>query len=339
MGDTTTPTTCTTQRQNKLNSLIFNTPGTRYTPVNPYELGYTQDQLDMRRKAEILQYNKTSNGKATQKQKWATLVRGATQRKQYSSYYLRALQEGALNPDEICPNDIKIPTLTTKSDVPGPPMLLYYDPTVPLYNYNSMQIAYGTQNLDARNQPMWLTNYETDVVDNNSQNIFTLNIRPTIDNPFYNFRFTTSVGILVSGFTYQSGSVLLSIPVENISLVIKYGGQPITLQSAPVITYSPHFVEEISGNIVAPPTQFESKIYMGEMTFSNIILNTTANATYDFYLNYVPNYIAGDIDTVSVSIITNFKNDYVKKEESQLIFSKPASTDNIGVFSLSGQGI
>jgi hypothetical protein len=40
---------------------------------------------------------------------------------------------------------------------------------------------------------------------------------------------------------------------------------------------------------------------------------------------------------VSVSIITNFKNNYVKKEESQIVFSKPASTDSIGVFSLSGQ--
>jgi hypothetical protein len=337
MGDTTPPTTCTTQRQNKLNSLIFNTPGTRYTPVNPYSFGFTQQQLDMRRKAEILQYNKTSNGKATQKQKWATLVRGATQRKQYSSYYIRNLQEGNLTPEEICPNDIKIPTLTTKSGVPGPPMLLYYDPTVPLYNYNSVQFAYGTQNTDAQNQPFWLTNYDTDVADNNSQNIFTLNIRPSIDKAFYTYTITTSVGILVSGFTYQSGNVLLSIPVENISLVVKFGGQPITLQSAPVITYSPHFVEEISGNIVSHPTPFEGKIYMGEMTFSNIILGTAANSTYDFYLNYVPNYVAGDIDTVSVSIITNFKNNYVKKEESQIVFSKPASTDSIGVFSLSGQ--
>jgi hypothetical protein len=337
MGDTTPPTTCTTQQQNKLNGLVFNIPGTRYTPVNPYSFGYTQQQLDMRRKAEILQYNKTSNGKATQKQKWATLVRGSTQRKQYSSYYIRALQEGNLRPEEICPNDIKIPTLTTKSDVPGPPMLLYYDPTVPLYNYNSVQFAYGTQNTDNRNQPFWVTNYDTDVVDNNSQKIFTLNIRPSIDNAFYTYTFTTSIGILVSGFTYQSGSILLSIPVENISLVVKFGGQPVTLASAPVITYSPHFVEEISGNIVSPPTSFEGKIYMGEMTFSNILLNTPANATYEFYLNYVPSYLAGDIDSVSVSIITNFKNDYVKKEESQIVFSKPASTDSIGVFSLRGQ--
>lgn len=84
---------CETLNQNRKNGLIFNNPKIRYTPVNPYELGFTQKQLDMRRKAEILQYNKTSNGKLTKKQSWVNLVKGSTQRKQYSSYYIRQLQK------------------------------------------------------------------------------------------------------------------------------------------------------------------------------------------------------------------------------------------------------
>ena len=85
----TDKTVCTTA-QNYRNSLVFNVPGTRYTPINPYSLGYTQAQLDMRRKAEILQYNKSSNGKSSKKQKFVTAVKGSLQRRTFSSYYLKA---------------------------------------------------------------------------------------------------------------------------------------------------------------------------------------------------------------------------------------------------------
>ena len=155
MGDLTI---CTTYK-NYQKSLVFNVPGTRYTPINPYSLGYTKAQLDMRRKAEILQYNNVSNKKTTKKEAFAAVVRGASQRKNYSSYYLRGLQEGTLTPEQMCPNDISIPTLTTASDVPGPPMLLNYDSTIPLYKYISQQNAYGTQNTNKKY--MWLTNYNT----------------------------------------------------------------------------------------------------------------------------------------------------------------------------------
>ena len=54
---------CVIFRNNKVRGMLFNNPVGRYTPVNPYQLGYTQQELDMRRKAEILQYNKSSNGR------------------------------------------------------------------------------------------------------------------------------------------------------------------------------------------------------------------------------------------------------------------------------------
>ena len=121
-------TVCTTV-QNLRRSLVFNVPGTRYTPINPYSLGYTQAQLDMRRKAEILQYNKNANGKSSKKEKYVTAVKGSLQRRTFSNYYLKAVQTGD---EQLCPSDILIPTLTTASDVPGPAMYLNYDPTVPL---------------------------------------------------------------------------------------------------------------------------------------------------------------------------------------------------------------
>ena len=328
---------CEATRQNKRNGLIFNTPGIRYTPVNPYALGFTQQQLDMRRKAEILQYNKTSNGKQTKKQSWVTLVRGVTQRKQYSSYYIKQLNDGSLDPEEICPNDKFIPTSSKNAGVPGPAITLYYDPTVPLYNYNSMQIAYGTQNRDEQLQSKWLTSYETDVTDNNTQKIFTLNIRPSIDEPVYIYSFTTSVGLFISGNTTQpDGAFTMSIPTSNLSLIVTYGGRNVTLPYAPTITYSPNFVQSISGDIANNPATFAGRVYMGELTFSNIWLNTAANMTYDIYLDYVPSYVVNNIDNVSVYIITNFGSTSDKFQEAELVFSSQASTDTVTTFSLTG---
>jgi hypothetical protein len=58
--------------------------------------------------------SKTNN--ATKSQKWSFLA-GQTSR------------------TTVCKDNPYGPTLTTQCDVPGPPMVLFYDPTVPLYNY------------------------------------------------------------------------------------------------------------------------------------------------------------------------------------------------------------
>ena len=328
---------CEATRQNRRNGLIFNTPGIRYTPVNPYALGFTQQQLDMRRKAEILQYNKTSNGKITKKQSWVNLVKGSTQRKQYSSYYIKQLQDGSLDPDEICPNDKFIPTSSKNSDVPGPAIMLFYDPDVPLYNYNTMQIAYGTQNTDEQLLSKWLVNYESNITDNNTQQLFILNIRPAIDEPVYNYSFTTSVGLYISGNTNQvDGIFTMSIPLSNLSVTVTYGGKNVSLPNPATITYSPNFVQSISGEITSSPATFAGKVYMGELTFSNILLNTAPNTTYDFYIDYIPSYIINNIDIAAVYIITNFGSNSEKVQEAGLQFTSAASIDAISTFSLTG---
>ena len=327
---------CAIYQQNRKNGMVFSSPGTRYTPINPYQDGFTKQQLDMRRKAEILQYNKTSNGKLTKKQSWVNLVRGATQRKQYSSYYIKGLADGT---SQMCPNDITIPTLTTSCDVPGPPMLLYYDPTIPLYNYNSYQIAYATQQSDEQKQSMWLSNYAADVTDNNNQNIFTMNIRPSIDSAAYIYSFTTSIGLYVSGSSLNndpSGIFTMQIPRANLNLAVRYGGQDVTLSQPFTITYSPHFLTDISGYTESTFSSFEGTVYMGDLTFSNILLNTAPNSTYDFYIEYIPSYTINNINNASVSIITNFKNDNIKMSQTGLIFSSPPSIDSITTFALSG---
>ena len=334
-------TVCTTE-QNRKNSLVFNVPGIRYTPINPYSLGYTQAQLDMRRKAEILQYNKSSNGKSSKKQKFVTAVKGSLQRRTFSSYYLKAVQDGA---EQLCPSDILIPTLTTSSDVPGPAMYLNYDPSVPLYKYNSNQEAYGIKNIQGG--AMWLTNYELDILDDNNPQIFTLNIQPSIDSNNYQFSFTTSVSLYISGYNTAhpgadvSGAFQINIPTPNLSLTVMYGGDPVQLNRNPVITYSPGFLMDVSGYVLTRATanQFSGDIFMGNITFSNILLSTHNKNTFDFYVQYIPSYTTEYIDNFSLNIKTNRAPNSVKRVESGLKFLTTASTDPIRGFDLTGTPI
>jgi len=119
---------------------FFHTPPPRYTPQSPYPaanhaaqktVAYTQQQLNMRRKAEILKYKShqqnTKTKSLTQKEQWALLARGNSSQ--------------PVNTDlPACPTNPYAPTWTTACDVPGPPMQLYYDPAVPLYNYLNASI-------------------------------------------------------------------------------------------------------------------------------------------------------------------------------------------------------
>lgn len=65
--------------------MLFNNPQSRYTPANPYNGTFTKEQLDMRRKVEILKYsNSTSSTKTnnlTNAQKFTQLISGRLQSK------------------------------------------------------------------------------------------------------------------------------------------------------------------------------------------------------------------------------------------------------------------
>ena len=79
---------------------------------------------------------------------------------------------------------------------------------------------------------------------------------------------------------------------------------------------------------------------MGDITFSNILLSTYNKNTYDFYVEYIPNYVKNDnIDNFFVFIKTNRSKTSQKLVESGLKFLTPASMDPITTFSLSGSPI
>jgi len=103
---------------------------------NPLTVSQVDEVYDMRRKAEILKYNKNVGG-LTKTQKYAKAARGELMRNIGNSarYTTDAASPFAL----ICPpttaNNRILCGLTSACGVPGPERVLCYDPSINLYNY------------------------------------------------------------------------------------------------------------------------------------------------------------------------------------------------------------
>lgn len=123
-----------TQRKLKM---LYHVPPTRFNALaqSPYvNTENTQQELDMRRKAEILKYNGSQKGNfvnsTTRTQRFSQIARGFSPNQRAQAIQTR------------CET---IPTLSTRSGVPGPAMLLQLRPEVPLYNYATNNRAYAEQ--------------------------------------------------------------------------------------------------------------------------------------------------------------------------------------------------
>lgn len=115
----------------RLNDMLTNDPKSTYKPQTPYPQ-YTQYQLDMRRKAEILKYknniSSTKTSDPTKKQNFSYIVNRNARGGVPASLSQQCSQtdDGASTP---------LPSYY--SGVPGPITMLFNDPTIPLYKYSS----------------------------------------------------------------------------------------------------------------------------------------------------------------------------------------------------------
>ena len=211
------------KRRSRFFSLL--SPGPRYNPVSPYP-NYTQVQLDMRRKAEILQYkkNSTQTTQLTKSQRFASVVNGSYQ----------------ANSNKVCNKDLLQPTPTSASGIPGPLMILRYDPTFTLYNYQTKQNTSAFVDI----QP---TDWQVSVDSNSISTTFippqtNATINSTIptnifavpessflslciqNNNNYNFNLRVPVGIYVSGNTqvYPSGNIIVNYTLKDVNLNVYY---------------------------------------------------------------------------------------------------------------------
>ena len=291
--------------EQRRNMAIYNIPPPRINIVSPYPQ-YSPFRLNMRRKAEILKYNSsqqnTKSNNPTKKQKFANLVKGSNS--------LSQQQINQTYTNLVCEADVIKPTLSTACNIPGPPIILQYEPNVPLYNYGNYK----------ENRPYATTNKVSNAV----YNAYTLNVIEYFNNVSSltlnrdalnteNYTYTGNLGTILIGDnlkdTIYSFSISTPIAVwfycippesqsnNNISLEIT-----ITSITANVY-YNDVFITSINSNDINQPgfnpitvsckistmTYLSHAIqYVGMLNLNNLILQTPPQTIYN--IKYVANY-------------------------------------------------
>ena len=229
----------------------------------------TQQELDMRRKAEILQYNKNNNSKLTSKQKYTQIV---------SSVRTRRGARDASGND--CPNDLYIPTPSSSSGVPGPVVMLTYDPDIPLYNYAentsiNSETVYPTQAWSysiANDIPIYTT-----INGVNTYNEMTDLLRIAIIKPndtTIRLNMTIPVGVRVVG------TASTTVALNSFSVEITYNKFPLSIVEPAIVIDAPTITITPTGS------SFEATHYLGTAVITDLRL--PAYAGYIFTIRLKP---------------------------------------------------
>jgi len=339
----------------RIRQMLFTIPPTRYNPISPYPQ-YTQEQLNMRRKAEILEYSATkTNSKTnnyTKAEKYSLLIGGKNQTNSYPIIYQPSFKEayykinldGRISLSDITGNNINsnvvvdgdisqlnikitpaiidfsftvikptingncntdmMPRPTSSSGVPGKIINLALDPTVPLYNYATNNNAYSFNPI--KNSPMWNTRVNNNIYCNQSLDtiIFSLGILDPIDQPSYNFSFSTPFSIYYS-CNYNGSLNNGAVAISSITPKVFYSGSQITYLN-PSWSYSINSVSNVTFNISQNNGTVPSyvQVYSGILTVSNLNLFTVAGYVYDIALNFNLNSTV-NVNTAANNTINN----------------------------------
>lgn len=268
---------CEQRKQFQLNNI----PPVRYEPISPYPT-FTQEQLNMRRKTEILKYNKnsTQGPRMTQKQKLAVTLRGG-----YNTARV------------VCPNDYKIPVLSTSAGVPGPPIYLVEDPNVPLYNYAKDTNVYAENLYEDNTQWVFTANTNQICANNDTYiEIAKLIIRSPIQQPYTMFTYQTPILFRMKGYALPANcanaTITSSIASTALSFRVTYNNSAL----ANNIQVTSLFLQNSSiSAILSPPIgttgtfNYFCEAYVGILQISGIILTTSPGFVYGFNINYILN--------------------------------------------------
>ena len=309
--------------------------------ASPYPT-YTQDQLNMRRKAEILQYQpkkqSTQQNSLTKSQKFAQIVNGSA--------------DSSTSSTTTC-NDGIIYTPSTSCGVPGPVQNLYLDPSIPLYNYPSERTYNLIKTTDDRK---WNVTYETDVVCDivnvTELSLASIYIRDGIDEKDYTFTLSIPVNIVLAGTNTSRGYDLdfsrnvVDIALNNATVYVYYNDislntSGISKQVVPSTDRSN--VSDLSLNTIgtADNTDFSANVFSGELVFGNIQLYTAPGYVYDFKVSINGNLDVNDPDYIESDYFSPMSYAVVLNSTSadssyNCIVSEPYSTTTARTFSISG---
>lgn len=288
------------QRKKYQNMII---PSSRFEMLNPY-IGsqYTQNDFDMRRKAEILKYlNTSSNSKTnndTQNQLWKKLVNDITTSRKYikpsiQSFYFLDMDAYldfyvVSTTDYTCNDSVIIYKPSSNSDVPGN-ITLYEDKKVPLYKFKNDTNYAIVADVDTYN---FLINSDINYLVLNGQSTFAYylySIQPTTD--------TTTITMKVPLSFYVKGTGKISSGTPVISDGVHIDKQiSFTINS---IDFSLQYNPELSTN--------------SEIVNISVVVNKTLNIDVSFeYHNETNNHFQniqyiGSVDAVLTNIPTGGK--------------------------------
>jgi hypothetical protein len=175
------------QRREKF---LYNIPQQRLSIMTPYPT-FSQSQLDMRRKTEILTYSANrSNSKTNnlnKKELWSSLSKGSG----------TSLSQDFISRNISIQSVKYLPTPSSSSNVPGPIVILQYDPDIPLYNYLSRnENSFVANNVIDKNIFRMLTRNEIDFLYAKQFSIIPDNIGSNIVELSYQTR-KESVGVII----------------------------------------------------------------------------------------------------------------------------------------------
>lgn len=298
--------------EQRRNMAIYNIPPPRINIVSPYPL-FSPFQLNMRRKAEILKYNSsqqnTKSNNPTKKQKFASLVKG------FNS--LSQQQANQTYTNLVCDADVIKPTLSTACNIPGPPIILQYDPNVPLYNYgnykenrpyattnkvtNVIYNAYTLNVIEYINNVSSLT-LTSDVINTASYtytgNLGTILIGDNLKDTTYSFSISTPIAVwfyCIPNIEYQSNNnISLNITITSITANVYYNDVFITSINSNDANQPGFTPITVRCKISTMKYLCHAIQYVGMLNLNNLILQTPPQTIYN--IKYVANYIYNNSD-------------------------------------------
>jgi hypothetical protein len=257
-------------------SQLANIPPTRLEINSPYGGKYSKFDLDMRRKAEVLKYaNNASNTKTNNATKRGIFARLANLKQSPTANKAAAV----IN----CPIDPSILTSTTASGVPGPPMLLYDDESVPLYKYVSNVDSYAQIQTTISDVFVITPNKNKRFVNDISGQAISMLYTRLADFGYLDTTYTVNIpiGISISGKVLSlAGGTTLTVSLTSAQLALYYNSGLIEAKTYSGTTLS--MTLNLAGS--SPNALFSvQNQYVGNVSFDGWRIYSAPGYVYQWY--------------------------------------------------------
>jgi hypothetical protein len=295
---------CRSQRSQRQGFIISQNKGQNRFSMQCPSPYFTTRELDMRRKAEILQYSKNATNAKSQNKQWAWL---ATQQK--STVY--------------CEDIYTLQTPTSSSDVPGEVTMLYKDSSVPISRNRNDHFVKFTNVPYPTYKFTWDVKPNTSVSIPNKQQISVASLSfGTNSGPEYSFQSILPICLTANGNlnnnNYNIDVLSMDVHVKAVTLRIYYNDLVLSKISVDISNLDTMTISLLNSN----NTSFNASKFIGTLNISPINLSVfpyyfltmkleveISHSTYDEYNNVIINTSNDSVYNVSSNTVANITTD------------------------------